>query len=217
MVEAIITVLTLALLAGAFGRLHRLGRARIEAAERALVASHIDWAETHGGGRHAPELRRPWIVGAVQVRAEIDGREVLVRSGEYRVEGEGPHDEPRTACAVRLSTEQPHFSLHPRLFGFAVGRGIGPGPFDSRYLVHRPAHAGPLLTSDSRVLLLALPDRLSRPVSLDLTDDVLQLWTEGHLDSPTTIQVLVDATLALARSIEAIDLGAAPPRRRLFR
>jgi hypothetical protein len=212
MVDAIVTMLTLVLFASGFGRLHRLAQTRREATDRALIVAHAEWAEAHGATTLDPGdigVRRPWLEVLAEVRAEIDGHGVQIRSGQYFVGGEDSGDEPRTTCTVRLSAAQPGFSLHPRMLGWAVGRGIGPPAFDRRFLVRRPVHAQALLSSDSRALLLRLsqPDQLDRAVSLELTGDVLQLSATGRLASPTAITVLVDTALTLASSIETAGPG----------
>jgi hypothetical protein len=212
MVDVIVTMLTLVLFASGFGRLHRLAQARREATDRALIVAHAEWAEANGGTMLDPGdigVRTPWLEVLAQVRAEIDGHEVQIRSGRYSVGGEDSSDEPRTTCTVGLSAAQPGFSVHPRMLGWAVGRGIGPPAFDRRFLLRHRAHAQALLSSDSRALLLrlSLPDQLDRAVALELTGDFLQLSATGQLASHSAITVLADAALTLASSIEAAGPG----------
>jgi hypothetical protein len=211
-VVAIVTMLTLVLFAEGFRRLHRVAEANRESCWRAIVLAHAEWADAHGGTTLDPSaIGTPgsWSKVGAAAGADFDGHGVQIMTGEYRVDGEANSHESRTTCTVALSTERPRFSLRPRTFAGAVGRGIGPAAFDRQYVIHRPAHARAQLSAASRVLLIHLPDRLRRAVSLHLDGDNLHLTATGWLTSPGKVAVLANAALALATSIEgtARDVG----------
>jgi hypothetical protein len=113
-----------------------------------------------------------------------------------------------TACVVTLSTRYPPIHVRPRFprRSRTTRSGTGDPAFDQSFVVaqDRTADVETLLPANAGQLLLSLTstDKVGRPIRLDVTGDVLTLYTQSEVDHPEAIHVLADAAVALANSLD---------------